>query len=305
MVARVFVSFVRLLVVGGVVLGSITSTAAGDEPKPSAASQPEPTKTDTPQAAGAAQKTDTPDPEKQKPALNGYDLVSYQTTKQPQKGSANHQATYVGKLYYFAKESNKKIFEANPDRYLPQYAGMCTVALGNMGNRLAGDPEVYAVFDGKLYLFGSERAKRFYDSKPEAILNYADRVFATPMFQAYCPVSYQTQKAALQVGPTFRAVAHHRMFHIASDVALPLFQADPDRYIPQYMGRCPVAWLASNKRESGEPTIFSVVDGKTYLLHTTEAKQKFDADSAKYIKPADTKWARIKDMVLGLRTPAK
>lgn len=288
MVARVFVSVGRFLVIGGVVLGSIASTAAGDEPKPSAASQPKIAQPDAP-----------------KPALNGYDPVSYQTTAQPKKGNRDHQLTYAGELYFFAKESNKKTFEANPDRYLPQYGGMCTVALGNMGNKLAGDPEVYEVKNGKLYLFGSERAKRFYDTKPEAILNFADRAFATPMFQAHCPVSYQTQKAALKVGPAFRAVAHHRMFHIASDVALPLFLADPDRYIPQYMGSCPVAWLTSDRRESGDPTIFSVVGRNTYLLQSAEAKQKFDADPAKYIKPADAKWARIKDTVLGLRTPAK
>ncbi len=84
-------------------------------------------------------------------AVQGYDIVTYQTDGKPQQGNGNHLATYNGVTYIFVNEANKKMFESNPDKYLPAYGGYCAYGVA-VGKKFVGDPEIWEVVDGKLYL---------------------------------------------------------------------------------------------------------------------------------------------------------
>lgn len=67
-------------------------------------------------------------------------------------GHAQITSTYEGATYHFATEEHKSKFEAETDRYLPQYGGFCAVAVSE-GKLVPTDPETYKVTDDKLYLF--------------------------------------------------------------------------------------------------------------------------------------------------------
>ena len=56
-------------------------------------------------------------------AIHGYDPVAYFTAGLPAQGSAKFTATHDGAAYRFASEANKKAFERNPTKYLPQFGG--------------------------------------------------------------------------------------------------------------------------------------------------------------------------------------
>jgi YHS domain-containing protein len=84
-------------------------------------------------------------------AVQGYDVVTYQIDGKPQQGNGNHLATYNGITYIFVNEANKKMFESNPDKYLPAYGGYCAYGVA-VGKKFVGDPEVWEVVNGKLYL---------------------------------------------------------------------------------------------------------------------------------------------------------
>jgi hypothetical protein len=47
---------------------------------------------------------------------------------------------------------------ADPDRYLPQFSGLCANGVSK-GMKGAGDPKAWKVVDGKLYLFYSAAAR--------------------------------------------------------------------------------------------------------------------------------------------------
>jgi YHS domain-containing protein len=83
--------------------------------------------------------------------VNGYDLVSYHNAKKPLRGNGNFLAVHNNVTYLFANADNQKAFETNPEKYAPAYGGFCAFG-ASVGKKFVGDPEVWRVIDGKLYL---------------------------------------------------------------------------------------------------------------------------------------------------------
>lgn len=85
------------------------------------------------------------------PAVQGYDVVSYQTGKRPVRGNGNFVTTHKGATYQFSSKDNLGTFEGNPKKYAPAYGGYCAFG-ASVGKKFIGDPEVWRVVDGTLYL---------------------------------------------------------------------------------------------------------------------------------------------------------
>ncbi|HCC3106577.1 TPA: YHS domain protein, partial [Legionella pneumophila] len=83
--------------------------------------------------------------------VQGYDLVSYHQKNGPVRGSGNHTAYHNGVAYLFATDENKKVFQANPEKYLPAYGGYCAFAV-SVGRKVVSDPLAWKIVDGILYL---------------------------------------------------------------------------------------------------------------------------------------------------------
>jgi len=85
-------------------------------------------------------------------ALSGYDSVSYfQGNGVPVRGSARFMVEHDGAQFHFSSQQNADLFEENPDAYAPQYGGHCAWAMSR-GSLAPGDPTLYKIHDGKLYL---------------------------------------------------------------------------------------------------------------------------------------------------------
>ncbi|WP_299772591.1 YHS domain-containing (seleno)protein [uncultured Pseudoteredinibacter sp.] len=85
------------------------------------------------------------------PAVQGYDVVSYHTAKRPIRGNGNFVATHNGATYQFSSKANLASFKSNPEKYVPAYGGYCAFGV-SVGKKFIGDPEVWRVVNGKLYL---------------------------------------------------------------------------------------------------------------------------------------------------------
>jgi YHS domain-containing protein len=90
--------------------------------------------------------------------LRGNDAVAYFTQGKPVKGDPGIKATYDGDTYRFASEANKRLFEQDPRKYAPAYAGFCASGAPYALKANIG-ADVFEVYQGRLYLFGSERSK--------------------------------------------------------------------------------------------------------------------------------------------------
>ncbi len=95
-------------------------------------------------------------------ALSGYDAVSYFEGDAPVEGSEEFRVRYQGFDYRFASAENAATFQADPAKYAPQYGGYCAWAIGANDALAPGDPNVYKIVDGKLYLnFNEDVADRW------------------------------------------------------------------------------------------------------------------------------------------------
>ncbi|GAB4234642.1 MAG: YHS domain-containing (seleno)protein [Ekhidna sp.] len=95
-------------------------------------------------------------------ANNGYDVVNYFKQNEATRGSKDYSSVHKGATYYFVSASNKKDFDQNPDKYLPQFDGYCAFAVAKMNQKVPVDPETFRIDDGKLYLFYND----FWEGKP-------------------------------------------------------------------------------------------------------------------------------------------
>jgi YHS domain-containing protein len=106
-------------------------------------------------------------------AIGGYDAVSYFTNGKPVAGSKQHSFEYQGATWLFATAENRKSFEAQPQKYAPQYGGYCAWAVAQ-GYDAPGDPEFWKIVDGKLYLNYNAKVQAQWDANVPGFIKSAD-----------------------------------------------------------------------------------------------------------------------------------
>jgi YHS domain-containing protein len=91
--------------------------------------------------------------------LDGHDVVAYFTENRHAKGQPQFKSQFQGVTFHFASAAHKALFDAAPQKYLPQYGGFC--ANGIMyGIPWGGDADTWRIIDGKLYIFGGAGSRR-------------------------------------------------------------------------------------------------------------------------------------------------
>ena len=86
-------------------------------------------------------------------ALNSYDALSYfAAIPDPIPGVKELSFDYKGSKFYFITSSHLHTFAGDPERYAPQFGGFDAYGV-SQGHKVAAHPRVFAVVNGKLYLF--------------------------------------------------------------------------------------------------------------------------------------------------------
>ena len=70
------------------------------------------------------------------------------------------------------------------------------------------------------------------------------------------------------------------------------FQADPERYAPQYGGYCAYA-IANGVTAPGDPHVWWIVDDKLYLNVNESVGALWSKDIPGYIEQAENNWPRL------------
>jgi YHS domain-containing protein len=106
--------------------------------------------------------------------LRGYDPVAYFTTGAPVKGEAQWTVTHKGATLYFASAANRDAFVQAPDKYLPVYGGFCAYGVAS-GYKVDGDPAVWKIVDGKLYLNINKNVGQTFSADPARYIRQAEQ----------------------------------------------------------------------------------------------------------------------------------
>ncbi len=265
-----------------------TSHPARESPaNPTAATGTEPVSSGTP-----AQTVEQTGP---KPALRGYCPAAYLLQQKAVKGDPSFSSAYHGELYFLSSAEAKEKFDADPERFLPQFTGLCTTALGgSYGYRHESDPTKFITLSGKVYLFTSPRAKDGFDKRQSWYIARAMERFNEPGLKGYCPVAYSKRGEALKGRSNVTAAYRGWLYHFVSEAYRDEFLADPQAFLPQFDGYC-TEGVSRGKRYPADPEHFFVKDGKTYFLYDAKTKMTFLTNPGEYIQKADEQWKTLKD----------
>ncbi len=91
-------------------------------------------------------------------AWDGHDPVAYFSIGAPVPGKDAFSTTYKGTRVLFSSAQTRDMFVADPEKYAPQFGGYCAYA-ASKGYLAPTVPEAWTVFDDKLYLNFSLRAR--------------------------------------------------------------------------------------------------------------------------------------------------
>lgn len=111
-------------------------------------------------------------------ALGGYDSVAYFTAGKPVKGSKQFSTRYEGAKWLFSSAENRAAFIADPTKYAPQYGGYCAWAV-SQGYTASGDPTVWKIVDGKLYVNYNDDVGAKWSKDPQGFIKLANENWPT------------------------------------------------------------------------------------------------------------------------------
>ena len=109
-------------------------------------------------------------------AIGGYDAVAYFESDDAIRGDPQYTYEWNGATWQFASAANRDRFAADPKAYAPQYDGYCAWAAAR-SYKANGDPEVWDIVDGRLYLNFSNRIKRRWEQDIPGHIAQADAVW--------------------------------------------------------------------------------------------------------------------------------
>ncbi len=121
----------------------------------------------------------------------------------------------------------------------------------------------------------------------------ADYTHSTPAVQGYDVVTYHTDKRPLRGNGNYIATHDGVTYQFSSEQNLKLFQANPAQYVPAYNGYCAFG-VSVGKKFIGDPEVWRVIDGKTYLNLDAGIQHEWLKDVPGRIETANGQWDKIK-----------
>lgn len=107
-------------------------------------------------------------------AIAGFDPVAYFTDGAARPGLPEFEFGFAGAVWRFRNEGNRAAFMADPEVYMPRFGGHDPVAAAR-GAGTPGHPELWAVAEGRLYLFYSAAAREAFLRDPGLAIDAAER----------------------------------------------------------------------------------------------------------------------------------
>jgi YHS domain-containing protein len=240
-------------------------------------------------------------------AIEGYDPVAYFSDSKAVMGDPKITSTHGGAIYWFASAQHKRLFDADPSKYEPQFGGYCAYA-ASIDAISPIDPTVWEIVDGRLLLQHNKKAwdKWHADasgnlvkadknwpglvdrngSPPRTLLNLDDKGLA---LEGYDPTSYFVDGKPVKGDPMLARTYQGATYYFVDNDHKNTFEKEPAKYVPQFGGFCGYA-ASINKVSPVNPMIWQIVDGRLVLQHTDKAYTLFNQDVGANYAKAQKNW---------------
>lgn len=106
--------------------------------------------------------------------LKGHDPVAYFTTGRATPGDPAFRTDFDGVTYRFVNEENRFAFMKNPLKYVPMFGGYCANSMV-YAIPWGGEPDMWKIIEGRLYVFGNAVARKYFVMDEEANVRLAQR----------------------------------------------------------------------------------------------------------------------------------
>lgn len=106
-------------------------------------------------------------------AINGYDPVAFFKEMKAVKGKNEIVFEWKGATWHFASQENRKTFQADPERYVPQYGGYCAYGAAH-GHKAATQADTWTLVGNKLYFNYNQDVKKDWMKDQKELIRKAD-----------------------------------------------------------------------------------------------------------------------------------
>jgi hypothetical protein len=110
-------------------------------------------------------------------AVGGFDVVSYYTMPEPVMGDPAIFYAWNGAVWLFATDENRALFRSEPEKYAPAYGGHGAWPI-TVKQFLRGDPHLYTMDEGRLYLHYTQSTMEKWLADKAALRAKADKIWA-------------------------------------------------------------------------------------------------------------------------------
>ena len=106
-------------------------------------------------------------------AIDGFDPVSYFIDGAATPGRPDFEFRYRDVIWRFCNSGNRAAFADHPGDYEPRFGGYDPIALAR-GAPTAGNPDIWLIWEQKLYLFFDTRTRDEFAADPRRAIVQAD-----------------------------------------------------------------------------------------------------------------------------------
>ena len=107
-------------------------------------------------------------------AIGGYDPVAFYTESKAVPGSPDFEFAFGGAIWRFRNVGNREAFAAHPGVYMPKFGGYDPIGIAK-GIAVAGNPNIWMISAGRLFLFYDKSRLELFAGDPERFLAAAER----------------------------------------------------------------------------------------------------------------------------------
>ncbi len=110
--------------------------------------------------------------------LAGADVVAYFTEGAFRQGDPSIRSIYDGVTLHFSSVANKALFDANPEKYLPEYGGFCANGIV-YAIPAGGNPRHFLKIGERVFIFGGPSSRAAFQLDTQGNIALADRYWAS------------------------------------------------------------------------------------------------------------------------------